>query len=207
MQTPSIATHLSVELTVIAGLAAIRRHCGVGVKEVQIVAVVSVIVGIDATEAMHREASMATIDTAGAVNMTDAFAGDTADTDAGANVIAGSNASDVGAAKAANVTHTATDVSATQTSDSADAATDVSTAAEAADVAATAKATTHPTGVTAATAATARLCLRSQQARCQQGCRQNVYHLSHRLLHSLIERRAPPKRRAAPKFPMSQRWV
>jgi hypothetical protein len=140
-------------------------------QEIPVVAIIAVIVGIDPIEAMHREAPTTTIDTAGTGKMI-------------ANVIAGANASDVGATEPANVTHAAADVSATEASDSAEAAADVRAAAEAA---------AHATCVAATTpAAASRLCLRSEQARRQQSGRQNGYCSSHRLLQSLIERCAPP---------------
>jgi hypothetical protein len=112
------------------------------------------------------------------------------------NVLTGPDASNVRAAKAADMT----DTNATQTAD-------VSTAAKATDMTAT-EATAHTATVAAAaesTAATARHCLPGKQARCQQRSRQNGHHLSHHLLHSVIDWRAPLEGRATPKLLMSQR--
>jgi hypothetical protein len=81
----------------------------------------------------------------------------------GANVPSSADGSDASAAKPADMTHAASDVNTAKASDRTDAAqpTDVSPAAEAA---------AHTARVaTAATAA--RLCLRSQQTRRQQGHR------------------------------------
>lgn len=108
---------------------------------------------------MHRKASATAIDATRAVKTI-------ASTHTCADVITSSDATDVGAAKAADVTHTATDMRTTQTSNSAkaaaDAAANVSTAAEAA---------AHATSVAATTPAASRLCLRSQKARRQQSSR------------------------------------
>jgi hypothetical protein len=96
---------------------------------------------------------------------------------------AGFDGSDVGPAKAANMTHTA-DVSAANASQPGD----VSTAAQSTDMGAATKAAADTARVaTAAATATARLCLHSKQTHRQEGRRQNRYHSFHRFLHSVMD--------------------
>jgi hypothetical protein len=141
-------------------------------QEVPIVAVqvIAIVAGIKSTEAMHgvmvQAAEMPMIAKAGTRTVKAVYAG-----------------SDASAAKPADVTDAATDVSPAEASDSTDAAhpADVPTATKSADMTTAAEAAAHtaPVAATTAAAAAARLCLRSQQARRQQGRRQNGYHLSH----------------------------
>ena len=163
-------------------LAAVRRQSGVRMQEVPIVAVIAIvpIVGIDSIEAMQAETSMTTIADTATGKAVHVVAHDTGmNTSANTtDMIANSDASNMSAAKPADMTHTATDVR---------------TTAKSTDVGAAAEAATHAARVAAAaeTTAAARLCLRSKQARRQQDSCQNGYHLSHHVLHSVIEWCAP----------------
>jgi hypothetical protein len=174
-------------------------------QEVPIGAVqVIAIVGIDSIAAVHGETPMTTIAGAGAIKTAHVAAHNTgmnASANTNTDMIASSDGSDVSPAKPTDMTHTAAEVStianATQPGDVSTAAksTDMSTAAHTADVSAAAEAAAHTarvaTATEAATTATARFCLRSKQARRQQGRRQNRYHLSHHFLHPVMEWCAP----------------
>jgi hypothetical protein len=163
---------------------------------------VRVIVRKKAIEAMQGEAPTTTIASGVSVKTARVVATNDAGMSAGADGIVSADRSDMSSAKPADMTQTTADMG-TAAADPIQPG-DVCAAGESTDMsAADVSGAAHTARVTASKspATAARICLRGEQGRRQNGSRQNGYHLSHHVLHSVMC--APQESGPAPTLPMS----